>query len=51
MLSLGINVNVAWGVAMLVAGGAIFLLGWRARGRDVPSNVAHNSEPGRRSLH
>jgi hypothetical protein len=27
--SLGVNVNVAWGVVLLVFGGIMLLLGWR----------------------
>jgi hypothetical protein len=33
-LSLGINVNLAWGAVMLVFGATMFLLGWRARKHD-----------------
>jgi hypothetical protein len=33
-LSLGINVNLAWGAVMLVFGATMFLLGWRARKQD-----------------
>ena len=36
-LSLGLNVNLGWGVVMLVFGGAMFLMGWRSRRSDGPS--------------
>ena len=41
-LSLGINVNLAWGAVMVVFGATMFLLGWRSRGRNVP----HSETPG-----
>ena len=37
-LSLGLNVNLGWGAVMLLFGGTMFLLGWRARGRDLPAS-------------
>ena len=33
-LSLGLNVNLGWGVVMLAFGSTMFLLGWRSRGHD-----------------
>lgn len=49
-LSLGMNINVGWGAAMLVFGSTMFLLGWRSRGRDL--SVSHKGTediPHRRS--
>jgi hypothetical protein len=34
--SLGVNVNVAWGVVLLAFGGIMLLLGWR--GHRVPTS-------------
>ena len=41
-LSLGLNVNVGWGVVMLCFGATMFGLGWRARGREQPAGDAAN---------
>lgn len=37
-LSLGLNVNVGWGAAMLIFGATMFLLGWRSRSCDIPAS-------------
>ena len=50
-LSLGINVNLAWGAVMLVFGATMFLLGWRSRGRDVPARDAHSGDVPHRHSH
>ena len=48
-LSLGLNVNFGWGAVMLVFGGAMFLLGWRSRGREVPAAGSRGGDvPNRR---
>ena len=43
-LSLGMNINVGWGVAMLLFGGTMFLLGWRSRGRDLSAPKTRSGE-------
>ena len=45
-LSLGLNVNLAWGAVMLVFGGTMFLLGWRSRGRDASGSAVPGSSSG-----
>lgn len=47
-LSLGLNVNVVWGVAMLVFGSTMFLLAWRSRGRDLPPARERSGESAHR---
>ena len=47
-LSLGLNVNVVWGVAMLVFGSTMFLLAWRSRGRDLPPARVRSGESAHR---
>jgi hypothetical protein len=34
--SVGMNINLIWGIVMLVFGGTMFLLGRRAQSRPVP---------------
>ena len=43
-LSAGMNINLVWGIVMLVFGGAMFLLGRRA---DKTSSAKPAEEPGR----
>ena len=50
-LSLGINVNLAWGAVMLAFGATMFLLGWRSRGRNVPARDARSADVPHRNSH
>ena len=50
-LSLGINVNLAWGAVMLAFGATMFLLGWRSRTRDVPMPDTRNDDVPHRNSH
>jgi hypothetical protein len=36
--SLGININLAWGLVLLVFGGSMLLLAWRAKSNRPPDS-------------
>ena len=50
-LSLGLNVNLGWGLVMLVFGSTMFLFGWRSRGRDLPSSAPRSGNVPHRHNH
>ena len=47
--SLGINVNLQWGIAMIMFGAIMLVLAIRAHGK--PHVAAHDPEEGNRSRH
>jgi hypothetical protein len=50
-LSLGINVNLAWGAVMLVFGATMFLMGWRSRKREASTPDARGGDVPHRHSH
>jgi len=47
-LSLGININLWWGLALVLFGGLMLALAWRSAGKEAAEEApaAHNSRPG-----